>query len=368
MSDPIDPFRYVGYIGLRWRSLAASSAIAVACALVGTLLTPRQYTAVARIVVDPPAGADMRAAMTVSPIYLESLRTYEGFATSASLFQKAATGLGLRRLLGNGPIELLQKRVLRVEIVRNTRILEVGATLPDAKQAQAVARFVSEQTVAMNQAVVAEGARDLVEALSQEERRARARLQEADGAWSRALIQEPVEGLQSDLAAAAGLRADLRQQISNTELEVAAAAERAIRASATVAPGVPEARLRELRRQLSTLDRQQGEQQKVLAQRSADRDRLASERRSDEAALVAMQQRLSEARGESGYRGERLRIIDPAIVPERPSSPNLPLNLAIALFAGLALPLVYFTMEMNYQEHRAGLRRGGLRALAESGR
>ena len=28
----------------------------------------------------------------------------------------------------------------------------------------------------------------------------------------------------------------------------------------------------------------------------------------------------------AGFRGERLKIIDPGIVPERPSSPNLPLN------------------------------------------
>ena len=52
-------------------------------------MTP-QYTATARIVIDPPAGTDLRAAMAVSPIYLESLRTYEQFASSDSLFQKAA--------------------------------------------------------------------------------------------------------------------------------------------------------------------------------------------------------------------------------------------------------------------------------------
>ena len=48
--------------------------------------------------------------------------------------------------------------------------------------------------------------------------------------------------------------------------------------------------------------------------------------------------RLREARGDAGYRGERLRIIDPGIVPERPSSPNLPLNLVAALLLGLVLP------------------------------
>ena len=58
----------------------------------------------------------------------------------------------------------------------------------------------------------------------------------------------------------------------------------------------------------------------------------------------------AKRRGDAGYRGERLQIIDPGIVPERPSSPNLPLNLAAALLLGLVLPVLYFTLEMSYQE------------------
>ncbi len=368
MPDSSEAFRYVGYITLRWRSIATSCAVAVTLALIATLLTPRQYTATARIVIDPPAGADIRAAMAVSPIYLESLKTYERFATAGSLFQKAVERFGLRQLVGNRPVESLQKSVLRVEIVRNTRILEIAATLPDPRRAQGLARFLAEGTVEMNRAVVTEGARDLVEAVAQEERRARARLQETDAAWSHVLADEPVDALQSDLAAAADLRLNVQQQIASAELEIAESADRARQVQASMAPSTSHARLQELRRQLLALDRRETERQKLLAQRLADRDKLGSERKSAEAALTAMEQRLGEARGESGYRGERLRIIDPAIVPERPSSPNLPLNLAVALLLGLLFPVVYFTLEMSYQEQRAGSRRGEFRAVGESGR
>ncbi|MGD0045432.1 MAG: hypothetical protein ABSE42_00320 [Bryobacteraceae bacterium] len=366
MADTSDAFRYVGYIKLRWRSVATSCAIALALALVVTLLMPRQYTATARIVIDPPAGADIRAAMAVSPIYLESLRTYERFATAGGLFQKAVERFGLRQLLGNRPIESLQKSVLRVEIVRNTRILEIAATLPDPQRAQALARFLAEETVEMNRAVVIEGARDLVEAVAQEERRARARLQETDAVWAHVLADEPVDALQSDLAVAADLRSNLRQQIATAELESAESADRARQVPASMVASASHARFDELRRQLHALDRQETEQQKLLARRLADRDQLGSERQSAEAALTAMEQRLGEARGESGYRGERLRIIDPAIVPERPSSPNLPLNLAAALLLGLLLPVIYLTLEMSYREQRAGSRRGGFRAVGEN--
>src|ERR1035438_5394587 len=128
------------------------------------------------------------------------------FATAGGLFQKAVERFGLRQLLGNRPIESLQKSVLRVEIVRNTRILEIAATLPDPQRAQALARFLADETVEMNRAIAMQGALDLVEAVAQEERRAQARLQETDAAWSHMLAGEPVDALQSDLTVAAGER------------------------------------------------------------------------------------------------------------------------------------------------------------------
>jgi uncharacterized protein involved in exopolysaccharide biosynthesis len=340
----------------------------VTFALVATLLMPRQYTATARIVIDPPAGSDIRAAMVVSPIYLESLKTYERFATAGSMFQKAVERFGLRKLVGNLPIESLQKKVLRVEIVRNTRILEVAVTLPDPRLAQALASFLAEETVEMNRTVVTKGAQDLVESIAREQRQARARFQETDAAWSRLLTDEPLDALQSDLASTTSLRWNIQQRIANAEVDTAESADRARRIQASTEPSASQARLEELRRQLRNLDKQEAEEQKLLAQRFADRDKVASERKSAETALATMEQRLDEARGDSGYRGDRLRIVDPAIVPERPSSPNLPLNLAAALLLGVTIPLVYFALQMSYQQQRAGARRSEFRTVGESGR
>ncbi|HMC60818.1 MAG TPA: hypothetical protein VKJ01_16630, partial [Candidatus Solibacter sp.] len=66
------------------------------------------------------------------------------------------------------------------------------------------------------------------------------------------------------------------------------------------------------------------------------------------------------------FRGERLRLIDPGIVPERPSSPNIPLNVLAALFLGLVLPIVYLTLQMSYQEQRAALRRNVFQTVAKA--
>jgi uncharacterized protein involved in exopolysaccharide biosynthesis len=67
-----------------------------------------------------------------------------------------------------------------------------------------------------------------------------------------------------------------------------------------------------------------------------------------QSALARAERRLEEARGTMGYRGERLAMIDPGIVPERPSSPNLPLNVLAALLMGLAGAWLWVTVEFGH--------------------
>src|SRR5215471_8534016 len=89
MDDTFDRFEYIDYLRRRWRVAAVACAAAVILALGVSLLLPKRYTATASIVIEPPTGNDMRASMAVSPVYLESLKTYETFASSDSLFARA---------------------------------------------------------------------------------------------------------------------------------------------------------------------------------------------------------------------------------------------------------------------------------------
>jgi len=346
-----------------------SCAVAVCLAVGVSLIMTRQYTATARIVIEPPAGSDPRGAIGVSPIYLESLRTYEHFAASDSLFQKAADHFGLRRMLGQRPIESLKKQVLRVDTVRNTRILEISATLPDAAVAQALAHFVADATVALNTSMVSEGDRDLLKGAEQMDVDARSQVEEIDKTWTRLLSEEPLEDLQNALESSAHLREDLQQQAVASELEIADAGERAQRASGGDAAEIgrqranAQARLEELHKRIDAADKQAALREKLLASRMAHRDNVAAERKEAQDALTAAEARLRAVRAEAGFRGERLSVVDPGVVPERPSSPNLPLNIGAALLLGLVLPLLYLILEMNFREQRVGERRGRLRAM-----
>jgi uncharacterized protein involved in exopolysaccharide biosynthesis len=370
MAAPIDAFRYVNYMRSRWRLIVASCGIAIVLATLFSLLQTRQYTAVARIVIEPPAGSDLRAAMAISPIYLESLRTYEEFAGSDSQFQKAVTQLDLRSALGTRSIESLKKSVLKVALVRNTRILEISATLPDPRKAQALARFLAESTVDLNRSIVTESDRELSHGIEQQAGEARARLNQIDAEWAKLLSSEPVEDLKAAMENEADLRSKLQQEMLSFEVAVADAGQREQetggqqKAQLQSDTANAKARIAELNKQIQALDRRAADREKLLATRMAHRDTLEAERKSLQNGLANIENRLRESQGESGLRGERLKVIDPGIVPERPSSPNLPLNVAAALLLGLVLPILYLALQLNFLEQKAIGRRDLLQAEA----
>ena len=91
--------------------MVIACASAVLLALVVSLLLPKQYTATASIIIEPPGGSDARLTTAVSAMYLESLKTYELFGNSETLFARAAEKFHLRQGQSQ-PLESLQHRVL----------------------------------------------------------------------------------------------------------------------------------------------------------------------------------------------------------------------------------------------------------------
>ncbi len=159
MPETFDAFEYLEYVRRRWRVFAAAAAAAVALAAAVSLLLPRRYTAICQILVEPPAGTDVRSAMAVSPIYLESLRTYEHFASGDNLFLQALQRFGMQDQFRR------KSSMLRVNIARNTKILEIRVTLPDPRRAHDLAVYIAGQTVALSRSVVEEGNRDVARTL-----------------------------------------------------------------------------------------------------------------------------------------------------------------------------------------------------------
>lgn len=325
----------------RWRIVALTCAVSVALTGTVTLLLPKKYTAIARILIEPPAGNDPRSSTAVSPIYLESLHSYELFASSDSLFLQAVQKFGLRQ--GSEPIDTLKKSALKTEMPRNMRILEVQATLADPKTAHALALYIAEETVKLNRAVSREADQELIGEAEKQSEQVRTRLQSVEQTWARSLGEVSVEQLKAELNADEELRATLQRELAESEVM----ADRD--------------RVDGYRKQLDSLRANIASKRKLLADRSVRSEQITSERAAAQTAMESAATRLQDARSSQGYRGERLLIIDPGIVPERPSSPNLLLNVLIALFAAVMLSLLYLALEVSYTEQRAESNRRSIR-------
>src|SRR5229473_3857330 len=80
---------FTEYLRSHWLVIAGSITVALVLAGTGSFLLPERYTATTSVVIEPPAGNDPRGATAVSTVYLESLKTYELFASSDTLFSRA---------------------------------------------------------------------------------------------------------------------------------------------------------------------------------------------------------------------------------------------------------------------------------------
>jgi capsular polysaccharide biosynthesis protein len=252
MPESFEMFRYIDHLRSRWPVVAVACSAAVGIALLAALLMPARYQATARILIQQPPASDVRYAMAMSPVYLESLKSYELVASGDRLFLDALNHFNLAQ---GQSIEQLKRSVLKVSVPRNTRILEISVTLRDPVKAQALALYIAEQTVKVT-----------------------------------------------------------HEYSATVEHELLAAAQKQLEdAEAAGAKGTHDA-----------------------AQTAVD---------------VAVEH-LAEVRGSAGGRVEELQVVDPGIVPSKPTSPNVPVMLAAALLVALAVSVLYLTFEFNYRLER----------------
>ena len=340
VPESFDLHDYIDHLRSRWRVAAIACVTAGAIAAAITLASPKLYTATAKIVIEPPAGSDMRAAMAVSPIYLESLKTYEHFAASDKLFSQALDHFRLREHAPGRSLEAWKSRVLKVAIPRNTKILEISATLEDPKRAHSLALYVAEETIKLNRAVASEGDRELTaDAAEQLEPVKRAR-DEIEAEWSRLTAAEPIETLKGEIE-----MLELRQ--SRTEREL-------LEADTRGAEYTGRENAREfLQKQVKRLEQELAAKRTLLAQRTARREQLDTRRKSAQAAYEATLARARDIRSTAGYRGERLKLIDPGIVPEKHSSPKIVLNVGAAVLFAFVVSLFYVSFGFAYGQRRS---------------
>jgi uncharacterized protein involved in exopolysaccharide biosynthesis len=348
MYQSFDAYEYVDYFRRRWLVVAAACAAAVLLALGVSLLLPKQYTATASIVIEPPGGSDARLTTAVSSMYLESLKSYELYGNSETLFAQAAEKFHLRSSASE-PLETLQHRILKVSKLRDTKILEVSAKLSNPRLAQALAQYVAEETVKMSHRESLASDHDFADLAEKESTEAQHRLTEIQDAWNTMAVSEPVESLQSEIDADVELHGKVEEQLVSAESEAAEYQQQAQDGSfAREQLSAAQARVALLSKRSQELGQAIAQKTAALALRTAKRQSLGTTLKVAQHSYETVAARLLESRSMAGTHAEQLRIIDPGTVPQRPSSPNIPLNVAAAFLAALIISIAYLSFAFVY--------------------
>jgi uncharacterized protein involved in exopolysaccharide biosynthesis len=367
-SVPISPLELLDYLRSHWVMIAASCGIAVLLTAAVSWTLSKQYTAIASILIEPPAGNDPRGAMAVSTIYLESLKTYEHFASSDSLFRQSMERLKLRDLYRGTPIDVLKRKVLHVTKPRDTKILEISVTLKDPNQAQRLANYIAQQTVGLNQALDQQSAKALTEQTGHFVEVARIRVADAERKRNDFLITNPIENLEAEIGNKFKLALQMKNDLSVAQADLADYEARARTVSkdslskaeaGAIAEQIAatKARVNLLQTEAKQIEKELAASTAVLERRKHDREVLEAELHAARAQYEESRNKNNDIVASAAFRGERLEIIDPGVVPERPSFPNIPLNLLCAFLTSLGLAIAYWVIMFNYAKLRENSRR-----------
>jgi len=354
---------FARYLWSRRALVAITCATALVITGAVSLLLPKRYTATASILIEPPGGNDPRAATAVSTVYLESLKTYERLASSDTLFERALDDLKLRRRYPGVSTESLKRQILEVSKPASTTIVDISTTVGDPKSAQALAQYIAEHAIALNRFLNQQTEEDLSKEPQHLYDAAKARREAAEQTKDQFTRATPVEALDKENGVAAEMRTEVGKDLARARAELAdylgqqqapqpvEAGERQsgwtqLEITAT------RARVQDLENQDRQLLQFLNEKGSLLEDLRRRRDAIDAELKSARADEEVVHTKLSDVKFSAASRGVRLKVLDPGIVPQRPSFPNPPLNVAVAFMLSLMASVGYLAVRFAYNRTR----------------
>src|SRR5580698_687432 len=352
MREEFDGVQFADYARRRSSVIVLScvAGIVVACGI--SLMMPKRYTAIASILIEPPTGSDPRGATAVSSVYLESLKTYERFASSDTTFARALQDLDLRKKFGGTGIESIKRSVLKVSRPASTKILEISATLGDPRDAQRLAQNVAEQSVALSRKLDNQSSEDLLNQARKVLDAATDRLTKAQLNRDRIARAEGVDVLQNEVEDANQLRLSIEVELGRTRAALAdtEAGARTVQGKGGSEAGpfftqrdvdAVRARVASLDAQAATIAKTSADMATELETREQRREPLDNELRSARAAYETARNKFAEVEYSSAFHDDRLEIMDPGVEPRHPSSPNMVVNVMLAALVSLVFSVAY---------------------------
>jgi uncharacterized protein involved in exopolysaccharide biosynthesis len=306
---------------------------------IGALL-PKKYTAKASILIEAE-GNDLRALTVLSPAYLESLKSWESFAGSDSLYARAAQRLQVR---GS------KARVIRITRPANSTVVEINATLNDPQKAQALAQNIAEQAVELSRTMGVKTAADVASELKKQLQEAQQRLTRATQALVAFTASNPSDAPENEIRSGFDFGLRLAQDLSAARLSLAEYDAQQSSGGESAAKQIAA-----LGTRVRALEGQQRELALLLEKKGARldasrvrRSALEEEQSAARTSYEEIRAKINDPLSSPEFHGARLHIIDPGVVPREASSPDLLLDFIAALFASFIGTLACLVVRFGY--------------------
>jgi tyrosine-protein kinase Etk/Wzc len=360
-----------------------------------SLLQPRIYSATTFLLVSESKIADSDS-RNPNYVYYELLRSYETFINNDYLIQKTLEKFGLQKPPYTLSLDKFKRRhTLQVELSKNTRLLEVNVEFPNAQLAADIANFFAENAVAFNEEMNARDTQRMRYFLKQQLDQAsqqldttrknllefskNSRLEELrESVWNlleeKSLNETELAKLNVSLARLSakrdGLMAELKGQDPKIELKRSLVEDSLHREdSNTSGKGKAKLPLDTLIKEESVNPIYQQVQSQIVetdsdilgtkaglqalqtasesnkrkldlllqdkALKESTLEQLSQEHKMASGNYAALNKKFQDASLIVGSRSTELKLIAPAITPERPVKPRTPLNILLASVLGL---------------------------------
>lgn len=347
--------------GNRWSPLRKRFRLIVLCTLVAALSAgvlsfwqPRLYRANTFLLLAESKLADVDSKVT-NFVYYELLRSYETLINNDYLVSKTIQNFNLQGAPYNLGVDTFRRRgILRVELSKNTRLLEVTVEFPNAQLAAEICNYFVGQAVAFNEELNSRDAekarlflKEQLDGAGQGMESARRNLVEFNQSSTIEALRESVRRLlaentenETELAA---LLLELTRNAAKKESLVAnsrnsnhpdSAVQYRIVEMQSETAGI-QAALSALRKVLETNKQTLARLEKEKAVKESRLQQLLDEYDLARESYATLSRKYQDASLNVGARSTDLKMITPAVIPERPFKPRVVLNIILAAGFGL---------------------------------
>lgn len=346
----------------RWSPLRTRARLIVLSALTAALgagvlsfWQSKLYRATAYLLLAESKLADVESKAT-NFVYYELLRSYETLINNDYLIAKTIQTLGLQKAPYELSVDSFRRRgVLRVELSKNTRLLEVTVEFPNARLAAGICNHFVAQAVAFNEELNSRDAqkarlflKEQLDSAGQSMEQARNRLLDFNQGSTIEGLRESVRSLLAEKSdnetALAALQLELTRNMAKREIlasssgssEPGSAVQYRIVEMQSEIAGI-RASTEDLRKVLESNRRTLVRLEKEKALKESTQQRLEDEHELARENYVTLSKKYQDALINVGARSTDLKMITPAVVPERPFKPRIVLNIILAAGFGLLL-------------------------------